>query len=541
METAWRHRTALAGFLGLTIALGLACAPAAQQGESTPGQPAGQPKRGGLLVRLMNQAGDAPSFDLHQESTSATTESAGPMYDNLIMFNPIKPDEIVPDLAHKWDLSPDGKTYTFYLNKDVKFHNGNALTAGDVKFTLERVMEPPKGVVSPRRDAFSAISGIDTPDDYTVRINLKRPNPSLLPNLAQGWMAIYDKEWMEAKGQDAAKKEFMGTGPFRLKEYIRGTSMEVERNPNYWVEGKPYLDGIKTMVVPDPNTRLAAFKTGQVMYHALEVSDFKTLQQEMGDKLDFFTQGSLGFGSLYMNTKRKPYDDPRVREALNLVVDRNAAIQILAQGDAEHGGYMMPSGPWSLSQEEIVKFPGYGKDKTADLEKAKKLLAEAGLSAGWNATILTRNSQSYLDLSVFIIDQLKKVNVSAEVKPVETAQAYDIARKADYDLLTWSHGFALDDPDAVYGEFYNCTAPRNWSHLCSPEVDQLFEKQSQEVDPAKRKELVLQMERKAVPTASKIITHWNHSRSAQWKFVRDRIPHPSGYNNIRFRDVWLDK
>ncbi|MBI2886137.1 MAG: peptide ABC transporter substrate-binding protein, partial [Chloroflexi bacterium] len=108
-------------------------------------------------------------------------------------------------------------------------------------------------------------------------------------------------------------------------------------------------------------------------------------------------------------------------------------------------------------------------------------------------------------------------------------------------LLTWSHGFALDDPDAVYGEFYNCTAPRNWSHLCTAEVDALFEKQSQEIDPAKRKALVLEMERKAVPTASKIITQWSRGRSASWKFVRDYVTHPSGYNNIRYRDVWLDK
>ncbi|MBI2888216.1 MAG: peptide ABC transporter substrate-binding protein, partial [Chloroflexi bacterium] len=108
-------------------------------------------------------------------------------------------------------------------------------------------------------------------------------------------------------------------------------------------------------------------------------------------------------------------------------------------------------------------------------------------------------------------------------------------------LLTWSHGFALDDPDAVYGEFYNCTAPRNWSHLCTAEVDALFEKQSQEVDPAKRKALVLEMERKAVPTASKIITQWNKTRNASWKFVKDYVRHPSSYNNIRYRDVWLDK
>lgn len=523
------------------LAFVLGCAPAAQapSGGAQPG--AAQPKSGGVMVHLMNQAGDPPSFDLHQESTSATTQTAGPLYDNLIMFNPLKPDEIVPDLAEKWELAPDGKTYTFHLVKGVKFHNGNPFTAADVKFTLERVMNPPKGVVSPRRDAFGAITSIETPDDYTVKVNLKRPNPSLLPNLAQGWMAIYDKEWVESKGQDAPKKEMMGTGPFKLKDYTRGTSLEVERNPSYWVQGRPYLDGVKTLVVPDPGTRLAAFRTGQVMTFGLNASDFKVLQQEMADKLDFESGPSLGFGSLYMNTKRKPFDDARVREALNLLVDRYAAIQVLAQGEGMIGGFMLPGGPWSLPEEEIRKFSGYAKDKATELERAKKLMAEAGLSSGFDATIMTRNSQGYIDLSVFIIDQLKKLNINAKVNPVETTIAYDLARKADYDLLTWTHGFALDDPDAVYGEFYNCEAPRNWSHLCTAEVDQLFERQSQEIDPAKRSALVLEMERKAIPTATKIITHWSTGRNASWKFVRDYVRHPSGYNNIRFRDVWFDK
>ncbi|HLC29164.1 MAG TPA: ABC transporter substrate-binding protein, partial [Dehalococcoidia bacterium] len=386
------------------------------------------------------------------------------------------------------------------------------------------------------------ITGIETPDDSTVVIQVKRPYASLLVNLAQGWMAIYDKEWIEAKGNNIPEKEVIGTGPFLVKKYTRGTEVTREKNPNYWNKGLPYLDGIKHLIVPDQNTRLAAFRTGQVHIFAPKDSDFKKLQQELGDKVNFERGGAgLSPGTLYPNSTRKPFDNPKVREAIYLTANRWDAIQVLDQGDGFVGGYMRPGGSWSLSEEEILKFPGYGKDKTKDIERAKQLLAEAGFPSGFDAVVKTRQSQGYIDGSVFAIDQLKKIGINATMKPYETAQAYDAANNADYDLLYWGHGFALDDPDAVYNEFYLCNAPRNWSRLCSPQVDELFLKQSQEMDPAKRKEMMLQLERLAVPLASKIVFKWAGKRSAHWSFVKGYTAHTSSYNNIRFDSVWLDK
>jgi len=539
----------LAVTVGGTLLLGCTAAQPAQPS----GQPAekpgaektagGQPKYGGTLVMLMNQAGDPPTFDLHQESTNAVTETVGPSYDNLVRFDPMDGQDttVLPDLAEKWEVSKDGKTYTFALRKGVKFHNGNPFTAADVKFTLERVMNPPKGIKSPRQTAFDPITAIETPDDATVVIKLSRPYASLMVNLAQGWMPVYDKEFFEAKGADAPAKEVMGTGPFLLKKYTRGTEVIREKNPNYWNKGLPYLDGIKHLIVPDDNTRVAALRTGQVHAYGLNASDFAKFQKEMGDKLVFERGGSLGFGTLYLNTTRKPYDDLKVREALYLAINRHDAVQVVNQGDGLLGGYMRPGGPWSLSEEEILKFPGYGKDKTKDIARAKQLLAEAGFPNGFESVIKTRQSQAYIDLGVFAIDQLKKIGVNATLKPYETAQAYDVANNGDFDLMVWSHGFALDDPDAVYNEFYLCNAPRNWSKLCSPQVDELYMKQSQELDPAKRKELMLQLERTAVPLASRIITSWGVGRTAYWNFVKGYTRHVGGYNNIRFDAVWLDK
>src|SRR3990172_2555789 len=239
--------------IGLMTAAGalvfiLGCAPSAQPAQPS-GQPAekpasGQPKSSGTLVLLMNEAGDPPTFDFHQESTSAVTETVGPSYDNLVRMDPLDNQDatILPDLAEKWEVSIDGKTYTFTLRKGVKFHDGNPFTAADVKFTLERVMNPPKGVKSPRQTAFEPITAIQTPDDSTVVIQLKRPYSSLLVNLARGWMPIYSKKWLEEKGNNIPEKEIMGTGPFLVTEVHPGHRGNPRKEPQL-LEQRPALPG----------------------------------------------------------------------------------------------------------------------------------------------------------------------------------------------------------------------------------------------------------------------------------------------------------
>lgn len=509
------------------------------QGQTGPAE--SQPKRGGVLTLLMNQSGDPPSFDLHQESGSAAMESAGPAYENLVAFNPANPREVIPELAEGWNLSADGLVYTFHLQRGIVFHNTNFFTSADAKFSLERVINPPGGTASPRRSTFLAVASIETPDDYTLRIVLKRPNPSLLVNLAQGWMAVYDKEWVESNGQDAPKKELMGTGPFRFKEYLPGSYILVERNPDYWQSGVPDLAGIKTLVVPDFSTRTAAFRTRQVDIARLYAQDAKQLEQELGDQIRIAVQPSPSFGALYMNTTRAPFDKLAVRQALNLAINRYEAVQVLAQGEGDIGGYMMPGGAWALSQEEVARFPGYARDKAPDLTKARNLLSQAGYPKGFTTEILTRNGRSFVDTAVLLQDQLRQLGVTATIVPVETVIANQRADRGEFQLLTWGHEFALDDPDAVYGEFYICQGARNWSRLCLQEFDALYERQSQEVDSAKRLALVQEMERKAVPEVSKIITHWNRRFDGIWGYVKNYVQHPSPFTNVRYRQVWLDR
>ncbi|MBI2886833.1 MAG: ABC transporter substrate-binding protein [Chloroflexi bacterium] len=526
----------LAGIAIGGLLAGAACAPQPSPSAGGAAPPTDQPRRGGVLALTTDN--DPPSFDLHQESTTGMQHITAPAYDGLVMYDPMDPKSIVPDLAERWELTPDGRTYTFSLRKGVKFHNGNPFTAQDVKFSLDRMRDPPQGVRSPRRGVFEAVEKVEMVDDYAVKVQLKRPNSSLLANLAMGWMGMYDKEWVESKGQDAPKKEVMGTGPFKLKSFTPGIATEVERNPDYWMPQRPYLDGVKKFTIADKGTRVAALRSGQIHMLALSADDADA-QKDLANQLTIQRLGGFSFSTINLNSTRKPFDDAKVRQAVMMAIDRRAALQILSQGDADLGGYLPPSGQWALPEADLIKLPGYAKDKAAELAQAKKLLDEAGYGAGFSVTITSEAAHE--DLDTFVVDQLSKIGIKVEVKILESSVAYDAAAKKDFLMLPWGHAVTLDDPDAIYAEFYTCNAARNYSGICSKEADELFLKQSQTVDPVERKKLVQELEKKAVPLAGKIVLQWSRIRHGQWNFVRNYIKHPSSYSNQKQRDAWLSQ
>jgi len=249
---------------------------------TTPPQAQGAPKKdpvkGGTLANMLG--GDPPNLDLHANSTYLVNHSMSPVFNQLVQFNPEiakeAPETVVADLAKSWEQSGDGLKYTFKLEQDVTFHDGKPFSSADVKATLDRVASPPKGTISPRQDSLEVLDKVETPDASTVVISLKRPAPSLMPILAQGWMGIYNAQDI-ASGFDF-KLKANGTGPFKLKEYIRGNRLVLEANPTYFVKGLPHLAGITTYIMPDAGARLSAFQSGQVNFSSL-------LQLEFGQRI----------------------------------------------------------------------------------------------------------------------------------------------------------------------------------------------------------------------------------------------------------------
>jgi len=502
-----------------------------------PAYAAEQPKPAGTLT-LWTQ-GDPPNFDLHQTSTFMTNWAMAPCYNQLIQFDPQDPNAIVPDLAERWEMAPDGRSYAFWLHKGVKFHDGTPCTSADVKASLDRVREAPRGMVSPRAGAFAAVESIETPDEVTVTFRLSRPNPSLLPNLAQGWMAIYPKHVLEKEGD--MKKVVVGTGPFKLKKYTRGVSIELEKHPDYFVKGRPYLDGLTLYIIPDFGTAYAAFRTRRLLMMSFaQESTAHQAEAELGTQVVIQKVPGTSMRPVFnMNTSRKPWDNVRVREAVSLTIDREAAIKVITDGEGTIGGFMPPGGAWALPIEELRKLPGYGTNKNADRARARQLLAEAGYPNGFKTTMLTRMGSQFERISVFLKGELAKIGIDATLDVKETAAAYDVLNTRAFDSAPWGTATALDDPDSVFGEHYTCDAVRNYAQLCLPEVDALFAKQTQTLDPVARKHLVQEMERKALLGFGRILTHWRTNMLGHWPEVRNYRLHNSIYNNQRFQDVWL--
>ncbi|MBI4596040.1 MAG: ABC transporter substrate-binding protein [Candidatus Tectomicrobia bacterium] len=497
-----------------------------------------KPQSGGILT--YGQAGDPPNFDIISSATYMALHALSPVYNNLIMYDPMAPNKIIGDLAEKWEVSPDGKIYTFSLKRGVKFHDGKPFTSVDCKFTLDRVRNPPSGTVSPRRASLAVVDGIETPDDHTLRVVLKRPAPSLLDILAQGWMMIFPKHVIEEKGD--MKKDAIGTGPFKLKKYTRGVSIELVRNPEYHVKGRPYLDGVTFFIIPDPGTAMANLRTGQLLFHGLLTGDeARAVEKESGGRVAIQKSLVVGFDSLNINGKRKPWDDIRVRKAASLAINREEANKVVMSGDGQVSGVMMPGGIWALPPEELEKIPGYGKKIPANLAEAKKLLAEAGHPNGFTATLLTRKGTFFEPLSVFVKDQLAQIGIEAKLDVQETATAYEMLNKRAFDLAPWKHGHSIDDPDSVFGEFFTCDAVRNYSDVCDKEVDELYVKQSQTMDFAERKKLVNLMDKKVLLTLGKIPLYYSARFIAHSNRVQNYSIHPSVYNNQRLQDVWIKK
>ncbi len=507
---------------------------------------AAQPKKGGRIARA--QAGDPVTFDQHGQSTNLVNRPASPMFNTLVQFDPKSPDEkstdIIPDLADSWEIAKDGLTYTFKLKQGVKFHDGTPFVAGDIKQSLQRQITPPKGLVPPRQDQLKVIKTMETPDDFTLKLTMSRPSSplSMLPILGQGWMSIYAQKDI-ANDKFDWKNKANGTGPFRDMKYERGVKVTMERNKEYHVKDRPYLDGLDIYLMPQDSSRDAAFQSGQLhLLEAMSVGSAVAVKAAAGDKAVWNRRSSLGFSVMNYNTSKAPWNDERVRRAVNLAINRDDAIKVVSKGEGVFGGYLLPGGEWALPEAEIRKIPGYEQQGPNSVADAKKLLDAAGVKDGLAVTILVRQA-AYEDLCLFTADQLAKIGMKSKQDIVETAVAYDRMNKRDFDLTPWGHGVSLDDPDALWAEFYIKGAPRNYSELSTPEIEDAYLKQSVELDPAKRKALVNDLQKVSLPALGKSIYYWSTSQSIYYKTVQGWVQHVSGgggYNNMKYQDIWLN-
>src|ERR1700730_2575067 len=274
------------------------------------------PKRGGILTYMI-PADAPPSFDAQREETYATIHSTAPFYSTLIRANPMDPGspDMVCDLCTEMPLPTDeGTTYTFKIRPGVKFHDGTPLTAADVLASWNKIIFPPEGIVSPRQSNFLMVDKIEAPDPSTVVFHLKFATDAFLPALADPFAWIYSKEILD-KDPRWYEKNVMGSGPFKFVEYETGQSIKGARNPDYYHQGFPYLDGFTAIFADKQAVRVDAIRADRAAmeFRGLPPSARDQLVKELGDKI-VVQESDWNCGNLVTpNHKKKPFDDVRVR------------------------------------------------------------------------------------------------------------------------------------------------------------------------------------------------------------------------------------
>jgi peptide/nickel transport system substrate-binding protein len=528
-----RHHRALFTALALAVLIG-ALVPAAVQAAETP-------RRGGVLLAAIGA--DAPSLDPHQEQTFATIELVAPLYSTLIQIDPLNYPKIIGDAATEWKIAADGLTYTFTLRQGIRFHDGSPLTATDVKATYDKIVFPPAGVRSIRKNAYNAVASIEAPDPSTVVFKLKFPSASLLGNLASPWNVIYPKKYLD-KDPNYFKANVMGSGPFKFKNYTRGSTFEGERNPDYFVKDRPYLDGYKFYISPETSVRAAALRSGRawIEFRTMPLAEVEAIRKTLGDRVVVQDTPATGLFGIAMNQTMKPFTDVRVRKALTLAFDRYTASRVLSPLASlrDVGGLMRPATEWAMSDTELQKFPGFGKDMDKNRAEARRLLAEAGYPNGFKVTLKNRNVRvPYIDFGVFVIQEWRKIGVEAEHRPLETAAWFADGRDTgSFELIVNGTFNYMDDPD-LFLERYTTGDSGNWGRFSEPRIDDLYARQTRALDPAERKKLVNEIEKIVLENAYHIPGLWWRRAVVHWAKVKNYVAPPNHYSNQKLQDVWL--
>lgn len=501
-----------------------------------------EPVRGGTLRQAV--LAEPYTLDCHAATTVYVTSALAPHYSTLVRYDPQNYPRVIGDLAEKWTVSEDGLTYTFKLVPGVKFHDGSPLTARDVAVSLERIRKPPKGIVSARGPLFQRIASIDAVDDLTVVVRLSQPEVALLELLANPLNCVYSAAKLETDPH-FPEKQVLGSGPFKFKERVSGSTWEGERYENFHRKGQPYLDGFKLFFMSGPAI-LNALQSDQVD------TEFRSLTPQQRDRLVAARKDSVSVQSgtmttmikIAFNSQRKPFDDVRVRRALNLAIDRTGGSEVISRvtfmggvGALQRPGYDLAETP-----EELAKLPGFGSDIEARRAEARRLLKEAGVP-NLSFAFGNRNvGEPYVTIGTWVIDQWRRIGVNARQEMLENPVWVASRANGQFDVLMDAIAEATDEPTVIFSKYQSRDkTPFNTAKYEDRELDELYEKQRAELDPAKRKETLAQMSRRVMDQAYYAPLFWanriivSNAKLKNWKLA------PSQFLNLDLADVWLDK
>jgi len=511
---------------GVGVASIAAASPLAATAAGRRVAPSASPKRGGVL--RLGDTGDVVSFEPYAVSDNWSIWTMLLVYDQLTRPT-VDGLSIEPALASSWDISRDGKTYTFHLRHNVLFHAGSELTAADVKFCVERAV-----FVKNSQWAFilDVLLGMDVVDKYTVRARLKRPHAPFLSDMALFATSVYPKRLFQSMGSKLWQHP-IGTGPFKFSSWKRGSEMVLVRNPSFWRKnGQPYLDEYRRLVVEDANARVLQVQSGE-----LDACLFPPLAQvkalQGNPQVVIHVDNFLASHFVPMNVTKKPFTDKRVRQALNYATDKQALV------DKVLFGYGKPSGqalPLMFGNDSSIKPYPY------DPNKAKALLKAAGYANGLSFTMVT-GASSDKTLETLLQQQWKQAGVNMAIQTVEENTLLSQIEHAPYNYQI-SPGYMTSDiidPDELvsFAMAGNGGTLAIWTLYNNKTVNTLAAQGAQITDRAQRQRIYSTLSRIHHDDAPMVFLYTTPSVSLTTPAVQGFKVLPTG--NFRLEDVWLNK
>lgn len=512
---------------GQPAGYGAALAPAGASTSAAVSGASATPKRGGVLISGVTA--EPPTLDPHLGFPQTWSSL---LYDDLVYFD--RDNKPQPAVSEAWEVLDGGASLLFHLRKGVLFHNGREMVADDVKYSMERLQQK----ASVFSSDYAAIKSVDVPDRYTVRLNFGRPFPGAFRMLAQfKGGEIVAREAVEANGDLA--RTAMGTGPFMLDHWAPGSEIVLKRNPRYWRQGLPYLDGITFKVIPDEAGIVAGLRAGSV--HHLQILDFtnaKALESDPNVRVYRTPRVQDGVTAMYVNARIGALKDPKVREALYWAFDREAAVKIATAGLGVATGPISPTvTEWALPDDEVKVW------WKRDLPRAKKAADDARASGKHPDGIRTEvwadaATRWRVDTAQILSANAKEVGIQCDVVMMEPGiiSKRFLAREAPIYPNTW--GASAIDPDAMYRFLHS--KGQDYPYLNDPEVDQLLDQGRYTWDSKVRKQVYDKLQRIMLERYANIWMYHIDAYDAARRnvhFTRDLYP-PMGLRGLE--QTWIE-
>ena len=465
---------------------------------------------------IVAQGADARTLDPQKAIDTPTVRVYNQIYDGLVKKD--NDMNIVPGLAESWNKVDERRTI-FNLRKGVKFHNGETLTAKDVKFTLDRMKNQP--TVS---FLISEIELINVIDDYTVEIVTKNGFGPLLSHLSHPGAVILNEKAV-TNSSERYDQNPVGTGPYILDKWLAGDRIFLKANPEYYL-GKSAIENIVIKAIPEGTNRTIALETGEAdIVYDVDPVDIDKIKSN--NDLKFLYEQSLGNSYLGLNTQHKPFDDVRVRQAIAYAINVDDIIEVVYKNTAIPGS--SPISP---------KIPGYNKDVKNyeyNVEKAKKLLAEAGYPNGFKTSIWINDNTSRKDIATLLQDQFKTLGIDAAIETLEWGAYIDRTAAGEHDMYILGWVTVTGDPDyGLYPVFHTSAHGRagNRSFYSNATVDRLLDEARISTDQEKRMDNYREIQRIIQEEIPSITMVYNNQNVATQKYVENFVLHPTGYFNL---------